>query len=86
MRLRGYVEATFEPSSATMMLELDEVDGATKPARCFRVQTMDVDGLPDLHLDRCFVCAACSFLRDKIHEGLRSIDFRKTPRGVLAQP
>ena len=44
----GAVEATFEPSLATKMLEPDEVDAATEAVSSRRAPTMDVEWLPDL--------------------------------------
>ena len=46
--LLGTVEAMFEPSSATKMLELDEVDAATEAASSCQAPTMDFEWLPDL--------------------------------------
>ena len=41
------VEAKSEPSSVTMMLELNEVDATTEPVSSCREQTMDIEGLRD---------------------------------------
>ena len=46
--LLGAVKATFEPSSATKMLEPDEVDAATEVESSRRVPTMDIEWLPEL--------------------------------------
>ena len=46
--LLGAVEATFEPSSATKMLELDEVDAATEVANSRQGSRLDVEWLSDL--------------------------------------
>ena len=41
------VEATFEPLSATTMLELDEVNSVTELVSSRRAPTIDVKGLPE---------------------------------------
>ena len=43
------VEAKSEPSSMTMMLELNEVDATTEPVSSFREQTMDIEELCELY-------------------------------------
>ena len=45
--LLGVVDATFEHLSASTMLELDEVDVATKLTSYRKVPTIDAEGLPD---------------------------------------
>ena len=54
------VKAMFEPSSATKMLEVNEVNTVTEPVSSHRAPTMDVEGLPDS-------CCSCLRLLGHMH-------------------